>query len=318
LGNGTNDVWPSPGGSGPREPFHLALVVGGVRIDAQVEPLAVELEELAPAEAVRAAASPPARGSRRIVVTPLARNWQVSTGEDVAPERRRRSGWVAIAGASVVAIALSLIGSSPDFAFANRLMPADPYDGSLPFVSHASSDYELDVVDGVFRMEARSAGSVPAYSALPFARATDAVDVSASVVSVSGPARFGVACWHVDGREGYALVASTAGGVSVRRLDRTNLNGAGTVLAVDPRAPAPGPDASLRLSCDGLGGVHVRVTAYVNGREAVSALDVRGFRGFLAAGFVFQGDAPSAAVRFDCPQARVTGSAPLAGAAVSC
>ena len=231
------------------------------------------------------------------------------------PRPRSHRRW-AVAGASTVAVSLGVLAFSDDMTLVNRPLLFDFAAGIGAFASDESSpDFVLDPANGSVRMKARSASDLPAFSAAPFARATKAVDVSVGVASVSGPASFGVVCWHTKGREGYALVAATGGGVSVRRLDATNVEDGGAVLAVDPRATSPGRDASLRLSCDGLAGAHVLVTGYVNGRQVVSALDARGFDGFRAAGLLFQGAAAESDVRFDCARAAVTGSAPLAGGA---
>jgi hypothetical protein len=229
------------------------------------------------------------------------------------PRRHRR--W-AVAGASTVAVSLGVLAFTSDLTLTNRPLLFDFESGTGAFASDKTSpDFVLDPVDGSVRMQARSASDLPAFSAAPFARTTKAVDVSAGVASVSGPATFGVVCWHMNGREGYALVASTNAGVSVRRLDTTNIEQGGAVLAVNPRATSPRRDASLRISCDGLAGAYVLVTGYVNGRQVVSALDARGFEGFSAAGLHFHGAAAETEVRFDCARAEVTGSAALGGGA---
>jgi hypothetical protein len=231
------------------------------------------------------------------------------------PRRRSHRRW-AVAGASTVAVSLGVLAVTSDVTLTNRPLLFDFEAGTGAFASgETSSDFVLDPADGSVRMQARSASDLPAFSAAPFARATKAVDVSAGVASVSGPASFGVVCWHTNGREGYALVASTSGGVSVRRLDATNVEHVGALLAVDPRTTFPRRDASLRLSCDGLVGADVLVTGYVNGRRVVSALDPRGFDGFRAAGLLFYGAADETEVRFDCARAAVTDSARLAGGA---
>ena len=229
------------------------------------------------------------------------------------PRPRRHRRW-AVAVASTVAVSLGVLVFTSDVALTNRQLLLDSEAGTGAFASDGNSpDFVLDPADGSVRMQGRSASDLPAFSAAPFARATKAVDVSAGVASVSGPASFGVVCWHTNGREGYALVASTNAGVSVRRLDTTNIQHGGTVLAVNPRATSPRRDASLRISCDGLAGAHVLITGYVNGRRVVSALDTRGFEGFRAAGLLFHGATAGSEVRFDCARAAVTGSAALGG-----
>lgn len=227
------------------------------------------------------------------------------------PPRRSVKLVIGLAVVDAVVLAVGLAAIVNDTALTDRLLTADFRKGSKPFVTGASADYDIDVVDGTYRIRSRTAEAGPATSFARFRRTAYAVDMSADVASVSKDSFFGVGCLHDTRRsEGYVLLAHTEGGVALGRTDSgTGSNTKGKPIAINEQAAVPAGNVRLQLSCRNRPvGPSVSLKGYVNGHEVIAGTDDRGFDGFQAGSLVFENPRLGAEVRFSRADAAVTGT----------
>ncbi len=229
----------------------------------------------------------------------------------IASAKRRRPRRIvvivlAIVAALVAAVALYVVANRT--VFTDRLLAVDFRNGPGPFLTNDTPDYSLQVVDGTYRIQSRTAQVAPQSSFAMFARTAYVVNITADVASVSPDSSFGVGCLSAPGR-GYIFVALTTGVVHLERVDnRTESNNR---RIADKQTPVPSGDLTLRLACRDNPGSSVSLTGYVSGQEVITGRDAHGLDGFRAGVLLFRNPAADAEVRYRSVHATV--SEPAAG-----
>jgi len=124
---------------------------------------------------------------------------QVLAVDDALTDARPRRKWpwiVAIAGV-VLAVGIVVLYGLSETVLTHELLEADFDSGAYPFVEDERKDYVVEVVDGEYRISAKTASpSEPAVAFAWFARTAWNLEAEATVVRVpdSDSAGVGIAC----------------------------------------------------------------------------------------------------------------------------